>query len=182
MLTIFGKSHRNGGFCDGATRRDFLTIGGSIVGGALALPRLLAADKASASGMSHKAVINVFLPGGPPHQDMWDLKPDAPEGIRGEFKPIKTNVPGIEIGEHFPEMAKMMDKFAVIRSITGCAGDHDAFQCMTGRKKKPNENGYWPSLGAWTSKLLGPANKAVPPHLSLMYRTGEQRWGYPGDG
>src|SRR3984885_533512 len=121
MLTIFGKPHRNGGFCDGVSRRDFLTIGGSVVGGALSLPNLLAAESRSGVKLSHRAVINVFLPGGPPHMDMWDLKPDAPPEIRGEFKPIKTNVPGIEIGEHFPQMAKMMDKFVVIRSIVGCA-------------------------------------------------------------
>jgi hypothetical protein len=182
VLTIFGKAHSNGGFCDGVSRRDFLTIGGSLLGGAMTLPNLLAAERASGTRLPHKAVINVFLPGGPPHQDMWDLKPDAPTEIRGEFNPIKTNIPGIEIGEHFPQMAKMMDRFVVIRSISECAGDHDAFQCMTGRKKKPTENGYWPSLGAWASKVLGPANKSVPPHLSLMYRTGEPRWGYPGDG
>jgi hypothetical protein len=182
MLTIFGKPHRDGGYCDGLSRRDFLTIGGTVVGGALSLPNLLAAESQSGIRLSHKAVINVFLPGGPPHQDMWDLKPDAPEGIRGEFKPIKTNVPGIDICEHFPQMAKMMDKFAVIRSIVGSSGDHASFQCMTGRKKGPNQIGYWPALGAWVSKVQGPAHKAIPPHLSLMYRTGEQNWGYPGDG
>ena len=182
MLTIFGRPHANGGFCDSVSRRDFLTIGGSLLGGAMSLPNLLAAEGKSGTRLSHKAVINVFLPGGPPHQDMWDLKPDAPVEIRGEFSPIKTNVPGIDIGEHFPQMAKMMDKFAVIRSIVGCSGDHDAFQCMTGRKKGPQGGGYWPAMGAWGSKVLGAVNKAVPPHLSLMYRTGEQRWGYPGDG
>jgi hypothetical protein len=180
MLTIFGKPHRRGGFCDGVTRRDFLTIGGSLLGG-LSLPKLLAAETPT-RGLSHRAIINVFLPGGPPHQDMWDLKPDAPPEVRGEFNPIQTNVPGIQIGEHFPQIAGMMDRFIVIRSITGSAGDHDAFQCMTGRKKDPQQPGYWPALGAWVSKLQGPVNQAVPPHLTLMYRTGEQRWGYPGDG
>jgi Protein of unknown function (DUF1501) len=182
MLTIFGKPHRNGGFCDGVSRRDFLTIGGAVVGGALTLPNLLAADAQSGIGSSHKAIINIYLPGGPPHLDMWDLKPDAPVEVRGEFKPIKTNVPGIEICEHFPRLAAMMDKFVVIRSLSGSHGDHDAFQCMTGRKKNPQQPGYWPAMGAWVSKIQGPVNKAVPPHLSLMYRTGEARWGDPGDG
>ena len=182
MLTIFGKPHRNGGFCDGVTRRDFLTIGGTLLGGGLTLPNLLAAEKQTGLGSSHRAIINIFLPGGPPHLDMFDLKPDAPVEVRGEFKPIKTNVPGVEICEHFPLMAKMMDKFAIIRSISGCSGDHDAFQCMTGRKKEANKPGHWPALGAWVSKLQGPVNQAVPPHLSLMYPTGEARWGYPGDG
>jgi hypothetical protein len=181
MLTLFGRPHRNGGFCDGRTRRDFLTIGGTIVGGAMTLPHLLAAE-AEAGSSSHRAVINVFLPGGPPHLDMWDLKPDAPKEVRGEFNPIKTNVPGIDVCEHFPRLAAMMDKFVIIRSIASCAGDHDAYQCMTGRRRDPQKPGFWPAFGAWGSKVLGPVNQAVPPHLSLMYRTGEQRWGYPGEG
>ncbi len=182
MLTIFGTPSRSGGFCDGVSRRDFMTIGGAVVGTSLALPNILRAEAQSGIGTSHKAVINIYLPGGPPHQDMWDLKPDAPVDIRGEFNPIKTNVPGIDICEHFPRMAKMMDKFAIIRSISGAAGDHDAFQCMTGRKRDPRKQGYWPALGAWVSKVQGPVNPAIPPHLTLMYKTGEQRWGYPGDG
>jgi hypothetical protein len=182
MLTIFGRPHRNGGFCDGLTRRDFLTIGGTVVGGALSLPNLLAAEAQSGKRSSHRAVINVYLPGGPPHLDMWDLKPDAPVEVRGEFKPIDTRVPGIRICEHFPRIAKMADRFVFIRSISGSSGDHDAFQCMTGRKRDPRQAGYWPSMGAWVSKVQGPADKAVPPHLTLMYRTGEQRWGYPGEG
>jgi Protein of unknown function (DUF1501) len=182
MLTIFGKPHRDGGFCDGVSRRDFLTVGGALIGSALSLPRILAAEAQSGVKSSHKAIINVFLPGGPPHQDMWDLKPDAPVEIRGEFKQIQTNVPGIQIGEHFPMLAKMMDKFAIIRTMVGSNGEHDAYQCMTGRKKDRQKVDYWPSLGAWVSKLQGPANHAIPPHLSLMYRTGEQKWGYPGVG
>jgi hypothetical protein len=182
MLTIFGKPHRRGGFCDGVSRRDFLTVGGTLLGGALALPRLLAAEAQSGITMSHKAIINVYLPGGPPHIDMWDLKPDAPDGIRGEFKPIETNVPGIRICEQFPRIAKMADKFAFIRSIADCSGDHDAFQCMTGYKRDRQQTGYWPAMGAWVSKVQGPVNQAIPPHVTLMYRTGEQRWGYPGEG
>ncbi len=182
MLTIFGRPHRQGGFCDGLNRRDFLTIGGTVVGGAQALPHLLAAEARSGTTSPHKAVINVYLPGGPPHIDMWDLKPDAPADIRGEFKPIDTNVPGIRICEHFPRIAKMADKFAFVRSLVGNSGDHDAYQCMTGHKKDPKKMGYWPALGAWVSKAQGPANVAVPPHLTLMYRTGEARWGDPGDG
>jgi hypothetical protein len=181
MLTLFGKPHRNGGFCDGVSRRDFLSIGGMMLGG-LSLPQLLAAEAKSGRKLPHRAVINVFLPGGPPHIDMWDLKPDAPENVRGEFKPIKTNVPGIEICENFPTLAKMMDKFVIIRSMADCDGRHDAYQCMTGRKSMPQTVDYWPAMGGWVSKLLGPADEAVPPHLSLMYTTGERRWGDPGSG
>jgi hypothetical protein len=182
MLTIFGKPHGNGGFCDGVSRRDFMTVGGALFAGALSLPKILAAEAKSGVKTAHKSIINIYLPGGPPHQDMWDLKPDAPADIRGEFNPIKTNVPGIDIGEHFPKLAQMMDKFVVIRSLVGSHGDHDGFQCMTGRKKDPRKPGYWPALGAWVSKLQGPANPAIPPHLTLMYPTGERRWGHPGDG
>jgi hypothetical protein len=182
MLTIFGEARRTGGFCDSVSRRDFLTIGGTLLGGALSLPNLLAAEAQSGITLSHKAIINVFLPGGPPHLDMWDLKPDAPAEIRGEFRPIRTNVPGIDICEHFPQLARMMDKFIVIRSLSGSAGDHDAYQCMTGRRRDPQKAGYWPSMGAWVSKIQGPVHDAMPPHLTLMYRTGEQRWGYPGEG
>jgi len=113
---------------------------------------------------------------------MFDLKMDAPSGIRGEFKPIHTNVPGIDICEHFPTLATMMDKFTIIRSLVGSSGDHDAYQCMTGRKRDPREAGFWPSMGAWVSKVQGPVDRTIPAHVTLMYRTGEQRWGYPGEG
>src|SRR4026207_1649753 len=92
MLTIFGKPTGKGRFCDGVSRRDFLTIGGMVMGG-LSLSQLLAAEAQAGIGRSHKAIINVFLPGGPPHQDFWDVKVDAPAEIRGEFQPISTNVP-----------------------------------------------------------------------------------------
>src|ERR1700730_1455137 len=104
MLTIFGKARRDGGFCDGVTRRDFLTIGGSLLGG-LSLSQLMAAATRSGVRHPHRALINVFLPGGPPHLDMFDLKPDAPVEVRGEFKPIDTNVPGIQVCEQFPKIA-----------------------------------------------------------------------------
>src|SRR5678815_2243644 len=123
MLTIYGSNQR---FCDGVSRRNFLKIGALGLGG-LALPQLLAAESASGIRRSHKAVIMVFLPGGPSHQDMFDLKMDAPSEIRGEFKPIATNVPGIQICEHLPLLAGMMDKLALIRSMVGALDDHDAF-------------------------------------------------------
>lgn len=181
MLTILGrKSHGN--FCDSVGRRDFMTIGGMALGG-LAMPELLRAE-AKPGARSHKAIINVFLPGGPPHIDMWDLKPEAPSEIRGEYSPIKTNVPGMEICELFPKLAKMADKFAIIRSLSDSAGDHSAYQCMTGRKpREPNTPpGGWPSFGAWMSKLKGQQDPGVPPNISLMYRCGNGPWGDPGDG
>ncbi len=113
MLTIYGSKQR---FCDGISRRNFLKIGALGLGG-LTLPQLLQAESQSGIRRSHKAVIMIFLPGGPSHQDIFDLKMDAPSEIRGEFKPISTNVPGIQICEHLPLLAKMMDKLVLIRSI-----------------------------------------------------------------
>jgi hypothetical protein len=181
MLTIFGKAHRNGGFCDGISRRDFLTIGGSLLGG-LTLPRLLHAEAEQARGRQHKAIINIYLPGGPPHMDMWDIKTEAPREIRGEFDPIQTSVPGIEICELFPEIARNAEQFIFIRSLIDCDDKHDAYQCMTGRKKTAQTATFWPMLGSWVSRFQGPLNRDIPPNLSLMYPTGESRWGDPYGG
>src|SRR5271156_3000036 len=104
MLTLFG---RNTKFCDGISRRSFLQIGALTFGSAsLSLADIFRAEARAANHTSqHKAVINIFLGGGPPHQDMWDLKMDAPVEIRGEFKPIATKVAGIQICQVFPEIA-----------------------------------------------------------------------------
>lgn len=186
MLTIFGSQDRRSSFCDGMSRRNFLQVGGLAVGAmglsGVSLPRLLRAEDAAGMGSSHKAVINVFLPGGPPHQDMWDIKEEAPAEIRGEFRAIKTNVSGIEICELFPKIAGMMDKFVPIRSMVGASGAHYATECMTGRRDNNQPAGGWPSMGAWVSKCLGPVNQTVPPHLSLFYKTSHQPWGDPGTG
>ena len=126
MLTILGRETRGvKSCCDGISRRDFLTIGGMALGG-ISLPQVLRAESEAGQGRSHKAIINVYLPGGPSHLDMWDLKPDAPLEIRGEFKPIQTNVPGIEICELFPNLARVMDKFIPVRSLSDSDGGHDA--------------------------------------------------------
>src|SRR5215813_11278452 len=90
-------------------RRSFLQLGGLALGG-LSLPQILRAEAQSGVTRSHKAAIMIFLSGGPPHQDMVDLKPDAPADVRGEFKPIQTNVNGIQISEHLPRLAKMTDR------------------------------------------------------------------------
>jgi hypothetical protein len=176
MLTLLGKAAGRGRFCDGVSRRDFLMVGGSLAGG-LTLSSLLRAEARLGTGHTHKSLINVFLPGGPPHQDMWDLKPDAPAEIRGEFKPIATNVPGIQLCELFPKLAAMMDKFVVVRSIVDARGPHYAEQCMSPRLDPGS-----PSLGAWVSRLEGPACREVPPNLSLFYRTSHGPWGEPGGG
>ena len=181
MLTILGRRSGRSRFCDGVDRRNFLQIGGLAMGG-LTLPQLLRAEQEQGVGRSHKAIINIFLPGGPPHQDMWDIKSDAPSEIRGEFQPIKTNVSGIEICELFPRIAAMMDKFVPIRSMVGASGQHYSFQAMTGRRETNPPAGGWPSMGAWISKVLGPVDPAVPPHLSLFYKSSHAPWGDPGNG
>jgi len=179
MLTIWGKSTKSERFCDKHSRRSFLKIGGAAMGG-LALNEILAAEAHAGVGSSHKAIINIYLPGGPPHLDMWDLKPNAPTEIRGDFDPIQTNVPGMEICELFPRLAKNADKFAIIRSLSDSDGGHDAYQCMTGRKRNARgPSGGWPSAGAWVSRLAGQVNAAAPPNLAMMYGTGHSQWGDP---
>ena len=184
MLTLFGSSQR---FCDGINRRNFLRIGALGIGASsLSLADIFRAEsRASAAGGStgsrHKAVINIFLGGGPPHQDMWDLKPDAPSEIRGEFKPISTAVPGLQIGETFPKIAARMNRFAVIRSIVGASGGHDAIQCMSGwRRESLRAMGGRPSIGAAVARLQGPVDPSVPPFVGLAGRTGHMPWADPG--
>ncbi len=117
MLTFLGRSHT---YCDGISRRDFIRAGTLGLGG-LTLADLLRlkAQGAVDPKSAHKAVIMIFLSGGPSHIDTYDMKPDAPVDIRGEFKPIKTNVPGVEFCELMPMQAKMADKLAILREA-GC--------------------------------------------------------------
>ncbi|MEO1999781.1 MAG: DUF1501 domain-containing protein [Planctomycetaceae bacterium] len=173
MLTIAGKHTR---FCDGLHRRSFLKIGGLAMGGA-SLADVLRAEAAANQSAPHKSVIMILLPGGPPHLDMFDLKPDAPREIRGEFRPIATNVPGIEICEMLPTLARHMDKLAVVRSLYGGLNDHNVHQCLTGWETHPQQGdsqmkpgfpaGGWPSIGAVVSQLRGSVRRSVPPFISL---------------
>ena len=177
MLNLFGQEHR---LCDGLTRRDALKIGALGFGG-LSLPQLLAAEEQAGIGKSNKAIIMVYMCGAPPHQDMYDLKMDAPSEIRGEFKPIQTNVEGIEICELLPRMAKVMDKLIPIRSVVGSPnGAHDSYICYTGRKKPNEVRGGWPSVGSCVSSLLGPTEAAIPPFVGLSPKAGHPPYGSPG--
>jgi hypothetical protein len=179
MLTIYGPKQR---FCDGVSRRNFLKIGALGLGG-LTMSQIFRAEAQAGIGKSHKAVIMIFLPGGPSHQDMFDLKTDAPSEIRGEFKPIKTKVPGIQICEHLPKIASLMDKLVLVRSIVGANGDHYAVQCLTGRDSRGQPPGGWPCLGSTLSNVQGPVNQAIPPFIGLSPKMGHMEWadaGQPG--
>ena len=172
MLTIFGKPER---FCDGITRRNFLKIGG-LAGGALSLGAPTLADVLRAEsvspGANKKSIINIFLGGGPSHLDMFDLKPAAPPEIRGEFQPVSTNVPGIEICSLMPSLAKIADKYAIIRSLTGFRDEHSPWQTETGWSENELKSlGGHPSLGAVVAKLQGATNGAVPTFIDLNGHT-----------
>ena len=177
MFKIGGQRHSP--LCDGVSRRDFLQVGAL---GSLALPQLLAAGAAK----NHKAVIMIYMAGAPPHQDLIDLKPDAPKEYRGALNPIPTNVPGIQISELLPNLAKIMDKWSGIRSIIGApGGSHDSFMCYSGRKGSTFNTtgqaaGGWPSIGAAISKLQGPAKAGIPPFIGLAPKAGHPPYGASG--
>lgn len=174
MLVIPGQRERTNDR-HGVPCRSFLQIGGLALGG-LSLPRTLEAEATSQSGASssrlgHKALIMIYLTGRPPHQDMVDLKPDAPREIRGEFRPMKTNVPGIEISELMPRMARIMDRVAVIRSLVGSVGAHASYQCATGRSPANAPRGGWPEVGSIISQKYGRVEPSVTPTLDLATAT-----------
>jgi hypothetical protein len=153
MLNISEGEQR--GFCDGVARRDFLKIGALGMGG-LGLPGLLQAEKAQGKGRSQKAVIMVFLAGGPSHMDTFDMKEDAPAEVRGEFASIPTKVSGIRICEHLPGIAAQMDQCSIIRSIADTVNNHSSYHCMTGRPKNgPQPVGGWPSIGSIVANVQG---------------------------
>src|SRR5687767_7007478 len=182
MISIPGQS---GSTCDGFSRREFLRVGGAgVLGISLAdILRLQAAasvtpDSAKAKDGWGKAkqVIFVFLQGGPSHIDIWDPKPDAPSNVRGEFKQIKSNVPGIWLSEVMPQLAKQMDKATLIRSVSYTpAGlfNHTAaiYQMMTGYtpdrvspsgQLEPPSPSDFPHAGSQISRLKPPETPMLP--------------------
>ncbi len=157
-------------YCDGVSRRSFFQIGAAGLGG-LTLADLLRADQqAVGTGRAaNKAIINIHLGGGPPHLDMFDMKPTAPVEFRGEFRPISTNVSGIEICELFPRLAGMTDKLAIVRSLVGSVGDHDFYQTSSGWGVRDLRSaGGRPSLGAVASKMVGSLDGKSPPFVDFM--------------
>jgi len=151
------------------TRRGFLKVGALAVGG-LTLPDLLRLRAAQPTTANKKSVILVWLAGGPSHIDMYDLKPDAPAEVRGEFKPIPTNVPGIQVGEHLPHQATIFDKLAVVRSAFHTNAGHGmGSQWMqTGYQAtiEVNDNIY-PSTGSVVAKMKGPNDPGLPAYVNL---------------
>ena len=179
MLTIRGGG--SPAFCDGVSRREFLKIGSLALGG-MSLLEMLSAEAQAGVRSSHKAIIMIYLPGGPAHQDTFDLKMDAPSEIRGEFKPIKTNVPGIEICEHLPRLAQHMDKFAVIRSLVGARDEHASNLCFSGYTMAESSQNHAPDMGSVISYAQGPVEKTVPPFVNLAQRTQHPPYNDPGPG
>ena len=153
-------------FCDGLRRRDFLHAG-ALAGLGLGLTDFLAMKAQGAVADKDVNCIMLFLVGGPSQLDTWDMKPDAPSEIRGPYKPIKTNVPGIEVSENFPRMAKHADKYAILRSVyhTAAAVHDTGHQMMqTGRLFQGGVE--HPHFGCVLSKLKG-SKGDVPAHVLL---------------
>ena len=140
---------------------------GSLAMGGLSLTKLLRAEQSAGKPNSHKAVIMVYLSGGISHQDTVDLKPDAPDEIRGEFNPIPTSVPGIFIGELLPRMAQVMDRCTILRSVVGQSDEHSSFQSLTGHRMGEVQREGYPNFGSVVSKIEGPTDP-VPPFIDLF--------------
>ena len=165
-------------FCDGMTRREAIQVGGlGTLGlglGDLLRGRAQAAGDLGGTFGQAKRVILLFMWGGPAHQDIWDLKPEAPAETRGEFRPIATNVPGIHIGEHFPLIARHADKLAIIRSVGQTDNNHStgAHASLTGRKHLLAAESFGardsdhPHIGSVLSKLR-PSGSGMPTFVAL---------------
>ncbi len=164
MLTIWGRRQPH---CDGLSRRNFLRVGAFGAGLTLAdmlRVRATAAEstaRAATPSSTPKAAIMIYLPGGPSHMDMYDLKPNAPKEYRGEFNPIATNVSGVQICEHMPRQAAMWDKLAVIRSVVSVE-EHSDSLVMTGYSEAQNRNVGHPSFGSVISKLRNSSGDVTP--------------------
>ena len=178
MLTILGQRQR---FCDQVSRRDFLRIGGLAMGG-LTLPKLLQAEQAAGGRATGKSIINIYLPGGPTHMDTFDMKPKAAKEFRGELMPVATSVPGMEICELMPKLARMGDKFSVVRSITGLRDEHAPQQSDSGWSESSLRTmGGRPGIGSVMSKLWGPSQ--TTPHgtaPTFVDLTGWTKTGFVG--
>jgi len=167
MFTFTGAKQ---GFCDGMDRRNFLKIGAFGAGLTLADMLRLQAQASNtpnqAATSRPKSAIMIYLPGGPSHMDMYDLKPDAPTEFRGEFRPIQTNQTGVQICEHFPLQAAMWDKFACIRSIVS-VDEHSDSLVMTGKSQRENMTANHPCFGSVVSRIRSNNQSSTPSFVSL---------------
>ena len=164
MLTLLGNQQK---FCDGVSRRNFLKVGALAVGG-FTLADLLKLEAQAGGSVKRKSIINIYLGGGPTHMDTFDLKPKAPAEYRGEFRPIETNVPGMEICELLPNLARLADKFSIVRSIMDLNNEHNSTQSDSGWSVRSlqNMNGR-PGIGAVVSKLHGTVTGNAPTSVAL---------------
>ncbi|MEX2120215.1 MAG: DUF1501 domain-containing protein [Pirellulales bacterium] len=163
MLSILGQGTK---LCDGITRRELLRVGGLAFAGLTLADVLRLRAAAAPDSRRGKSVIMIWLRGGPSHIDSYDMKPAAPAEVRGEFRPIPTNVPGIEICELMPRQAQIMDKLAIVRGIrSNDLGDHTPHYILTGFP----DRGKRPALGSVVSYLRPPTG-GLPPYVSMMYR------------
>ncbi len=165
MWTCWGRGQR---YCAGVSRRSFLQIGGLAAGGLTLADLLRTESQASTARSGHKAVIMVYLSGGLPHQDTFDLKPHAPAEIRGEFKPIPTVVPGIDVCEHLPKLAAVMDRCSIVRSIVGQRDEHSSFQNLTGYTMDEAQRSQYPHFGSGVSRVLGGVDPLTPPFVDMF--------------
>jgi hypothetical protein len=160
----------------GITRRRWLSVGiGSSLFAEAGLRAAAATPTAGKSSGRARSCIIVYLFGGPSHIDIWDLKPSAPDGIRGEFKPIDTSVPGIQLSEHLPRLARLAHRLAIVRSMTHGDSSHGsaAHTMMTGRRPRilgevgPTPDDF-PTFGSVISRLRPPP-RAIPPFVALPW-------------
>lgn len=169
MLTVFGR--QSGAFCDRVARRSFLKIGALATCG-LTLADLLRADALAGPNGKRRSIINIYLPGGPSHMDTFDLKPEAPAEFRGDFRPIDTNVPGMQISEHLPQMATLADKLVIVRSVMDFANEHSSRQSDSGWSEQSlRAMGGRPGLGAVVAKVHGPAEGCPLASIALSQFT-----------
>jgi hypothetical protein len=183
MLSLPYSARTRSTLCSGTSRREFLQIGALGLGG-LTLSQLLQAEQSLAvEKRRHKSVIMIYLVGGPPHQDMWDMKPDAPAEIAGPMRPAASNVPGIEFCDLLPQLNQRADRLAIVRSIVDSQAEHDAHQCFTGQVPRKNAPvGGWPQFGSAVAKLQGPTDPGIPPFASLCYTCTHGPYNEPGPG
>ena len=167
MLTLTGGRQS---FCDGISRRSFLKAGALGMGGLGLADLLRLRGQAAPTKNAVKSVILICLPGGPSHLEMYDMKPEAPAEYRGEFSPISTNVPGLDICEHMPMQTKIADKFAIVRNMTFTQADHQMHEVYTGFPAAPNAPLFSPPIrpafGSIVSKLRK-ERSLLPTYISL---------------